>query len=234
MRAQIWLSWLLVAALFCTGCESPRSGEETDAPSRAVPVATPLPPDTSGRARRPLPPALPLDTEVASAWTRLQSALRRHDAAQLNQLIDPALGLWVVEDGNTGLAITRVAAGAALRKANAREPLLRLEQQLQACTALLAVAQFPEIDCGDYGHGRSGFARDGCFAGPATDFQALDMWPRARLTGGTATQGRAAQAQVQRTVLHTRSGWRFHFAQAPGAGGRWYLVFVDLRAPCIS
>ncbi|GAB2849282.1 hypothetical protein [Hymenobacter ruber] len=233
MRAQIWLPWVL-AALPWAGCETHRAGEETDAPSRAVPVATPLPPDTSGRARRPLPPALPLDTEVADAWTRLQTALQRHDAAQLNPLIDPALGLWVVADGDTGVVITRVAAGAALRKAIAREPLLRLEHRLSACAALLAVAQFPEIDCGEYGHGRSGFARDGCFAGPAADFQALDMWSRARLVGGTAAQGRAAQARVGRTVLHTRSGWRFHFAQAPGAGGRWYLVFVDLRAPCIS
>jgi hypothetical protein len=171
---------------------------------------------------------------VANAWTRLQNALRRHDAAQLNQLIDPALGLWVVEDGDTGVVITRVAAGAALRKATARTALLRLERQLPECPAPLAVAQFPEIDCGDYGHGRSGFARDGCFAGPATDFQALDMWAHARLTGGTVAQGRAAQAQVRRTVLHTRSGWRFHFAQAPGVGGRWRLVFVELRAPCIS
>ncbi|GAB3868328.1 hypothetical protein GCM10028824_12910 [Hymenobacter segetis] len=234
MRTQIWLLWVLASSLVGAGCESPRTGEETDSPSRAVPVATPLPPDTSGRARRPLPPALPLDTEVADAWTRLQTALRQHDAAQLNQLIDPALGLWVVEDGDTGVVITRMAAGAALRKAIAREPLLRLERQLPACTTPLVVAQFPEIDCGDYGHGRSGFARDGCFAGPAADFQAVDIWSRTRLKGGTAAQGRAAQARVGRTVLHTLSGWRFHFVKAPGAGGRWHLVFVDLRAPCIS
>lgn len=230
MRTPFWLPWAM--ALSLAGCETRQPREEVEAPSRAVPVATPLRTDTSSRTRRPLPPVLPLDTEVAATWTRLQNALRRHDAAQLNQLIDPALGLWVMAEGDVGVVITRVAAGAAFRQAYARVSLQSIEQQLGHCSTLLAVAQFPEIDCGDRVNGRSGFERDGCFAGPAADFQAMDIWAHARLKGGTAAQGRAAQERVARTVLHTRSGFRLHFAKGPG--GRWYLVFVDLRKPCIS
>ncbi|MDO7852524.1 hypothetical protein [Hymenobacter convexus] len=228
MRSQRWLPWLLALAL--VGCENRLRQEKTGEPSREVPVASTLPTDTSHQARLPLPPALPLDTEIAPTWRRLRTALRRHDAAQLNQFLDPKLGLWVLEDGDTGLTITRVAAGTAFQRAYARVPVPNLDRQ--ACATLLAVTAFPEVDCGDRVSGRSGFARDGCFAGPATDFQALDIWPRARLRGGTAAQGRVAQARVARTVLHTGSGFRFHFAQAPG--GRWHLVFVDLRPPCIS
>ena len=88
------------------------------------------------------------------------------------------------------------------------------------------------LDCGNRVNGRSGFERDGCFAGPPTDFRALNLWARARLKGGTLPQGRAAQGRVTRTVLHTQSGYRFHFAKSPG--GRWYLLFIDLRPPCIS
>jgi hypothetical protein len=232
MRTLLCLPW--VVALLLAGCENRRPGAEASEPSRAVPVAPKLPADTSSRVRRPLPPALPLDTEMAETWTRLQSALRRHDAAQLNQLIDPALGLWVVEESDAGVVITRVAAGAAFRRAYARVPLQRIERQLQLCSALLAVTQFPEVDCGDRINGRSGFESDGCFSGPAADFQTMDLWARARLKGGTVAQGRAAQGRVARTVLHTRGGFRFHFAKAPGAAGRWYLVFIDLRSPCIS
>ena len=230
MQTKCWIPWLLVLAL--AGCETRRPREETGEPSRKVPVASTLPKDTSGRARLPLPPALPLDREIGPAWTRLQNAFRRHNAAQLNQLLDPALGLWVMEDGDAGITITRVAAGAAFRRAYASMPLQDIERQLPFCAALLAVPQLPDVDCGDRVNGRSGFERDGCFAGPATDFQAVDIWRRARLKGGTAAQVRAAQGRVVRTVLHTRSGFRFHFANGPG--GRWYLVFIDLRQPCIS
>ena len=232
MRTLLWLPW--VVALLLAGCESRRPGAEASESSRAVPVAPRLPADTSSRVRHPLPPALPLDTEMAETWTRLRSALRRHDAATLNQFIDPALGLWVVEEGDAGVVITRVAAGAAFRRACTRVPFQRIEQQLQICSGLLAVAQFPEIDCGDRVNGRSGFESDGCFSGPAADFQTMDLRARTRLKGGTVAQGRAAQRRVARTVLHTRSGFRFHFAKAPGTGGHWYLVFVDLRSPCIS
>ena len=232
MRTLPWLPW--VVALLLGGCENPRPGAVASEPSRAVPIAPRLPADSSSRVRHPLPPALPLDTEMAETWTRLRSALRRHDAALLNQLIDPALGLWVVEEGDAGVVITRVAPGAAFRPAYARVPSQSINRQIQLCSALLAVTQLPEIDCGDRVNGRSGFENDGCFSGPAADFHTMDLWARAQLKGGTAAEGRAAQRRVARTVLHTRSGFRFHFAKAPGTGGHWYLVFVDLRSPCIS
>ena len=50
--------------------------------------------------------------------------------------------------------------------------------------------------------------------------------------GGTAAQGQAAQGRTMRSVLQTQSGFRFHFAKSAGAGGRWRLIFLDLRVSC--
>ena len=230
MRRLVWLLWAI--ALAAAGCETRPPNEEAGELGHVVPVASGVRSDTGGRARRPMPPALPLDTEMAGPWMQLQRAWLGHDAALLNQLIDPTLGLWVVGENDAGVVITRVVTGTAFRQVFARLPLQSTERALPPCSELLAVARLPEIDCGNRVNGRSGFEQDGCFTGPPTEFRALDLWARARLKGATPAQGRAAQARVARTVLLTSSGFRFHFARTPA--GRWCLVFIDLRAPCIS
>ncbi|MCR5887283.1 hypothetical protein LRS06_05710 [Hymenobacter sp. J193] len=93
-----------------------------------------------------------------------------------------------------------------------------------------AVEQFPPFDCGAQDKGRSGFAREGCFVGPGTEFRALQVWPYATVRGGTQAQGQAAQQRVRRTVLQTATSFRFHFGRL--ADGRWRLLFMDLRVPC--
>lgn len=231
METSRWL-FALIVALSLANCESRRPQEETGDPSHVPAVAPALPADTSRRSSPPPAVVLPLDPKLGETWARLQRALRQRNAAQLNQFIDPALGLWVIEDGPMGPVITRVAAGAAFRRSYARVPAQRIERYLWLCSTLQAVAQLPEIDCGEHVNGRSGFMQDGCFSAPAADFRVLNLWARARLRGGTSAQGRVAQGRVTRTVLHTPSSFRFHFAQAPG--GRWHLVFVDLRPLCIS
>jgi hypothetical protein len=234
MKTRYFLYGVLILGL--TGCDSGRPAEETAQPGRPVPVVPALPADTSSAVARRLtpPPPLSVDTLVADAWAQLQRALRQHNAAQLNQLIAPETGLWLVEQPGATLTITRVAAGTAFRRAYLHSPLAELAPRLVPCALLQAVAQLPEVDCGEQTNGRSGFARDGCFAGPATAFQEMDLWPAAVVKGGTVAQGRAAQQSIGRTVLHTRTGFRFHFARVPGTGGRWRLVFIDLRSPCIS
>lgn len=95
MRTLLWLPWAV--AFLLVGCENRRPTEEAGEPSRTAAVVPALSTDTSNRASAPLPPVLPLDTEVAATWTHLQSALRRHDAAQFNQLDDTpywACGWW--------------------------------------------------------------------------------------------------------------------------------------------
>ncbi|TYZ10028.1 hypothetical protein FY528_09175 [Hymenobacter lutimineralis] len=126
--------------------------------------------------------------------------------------------------------LSRVSRVTAFRREYQQLPLLSIARQLMDCPAPVSVAQFPRFDCGAQGEGRSGFAQEGCFAGPGAAFQTLDVWPYATLRGGTAAQGKAAQQRVLRTVLQTNTGFRFHFGR--GADGRWRLLYLDLRVPC--
>ena len=179
------------------------------------------PPKPDSAAARTENPVMPADTSVAGAWLLLEGALRGHDAA-------------VLEQSGAVPLVTRVAEVGAFRRANQDLPLFSLDKQLMNCPQLRVVPQLPEADCGLQTKQNAGFARQGCFAGPATAFRGLDVWPSATVKGGTAAQGKAAQGRTVRTVLQTRTGFRFHFAKSAGVGGRWRLIFIDLREPCIA
>ena len=225
-----------ILALSIVACETKNPNgmpDEKAAQSavRALPATAPKPDSAAVRTENPVMPA---DTSVAGAWLLLEGALRGHDAAVLNQLIDPEFGLWILEQPGAMPLVTRVAEVGAFRRSNQNLPLFSLDKQLMACPQLRAVPVLPEADCGLQTKQNAGFARQGCFAGPATAFRSLDFWSSATVKGGTAAQGKAAQGRAGRTVLQTRTGFRFHFAKSAGAGGRWRLIFIDLREPCIA
>ena len=224
------------AALLLAACDTKNPNgmpDETAARSavRALPATAPKPDSAAARTENAV---LPADTSVAGAWLLLEGALRGHDAAVLNQLIDPEFGLWILEQPGAVPLVTRVAEVGPFRRANQNLPLFSLDKQLMTCPQLRAVPQLPEADCGLQTKQNAGFAQSGCLVGPATAFRALDLWASATVKGGTAAQGKAAQGRAVRSVLQTRTGFRFHFAKSAGAGGRWRLIFIDLRAPCIT
>ncbi|GAA4011911.1 hypothetical protein GCM10022408_25550 [Hymenobacter fastidiosus] len=198
---------------------------------QALPATAPRPDPAAARTENPVMPA---DTSVAGAWLLLEGALRGHDAGVLNQLIDPEFGLWILEQPGAMPLVTRVAAVGTFRRAYQNLPLFSLDKQLMTCPQLRVMQQLPDADCGRQTRQNAGFAQSGCFAGPATAFRSLDLWPGATVKGGTAAQGKAAQGRTVRTVLQTRTGFRFHFAKSAGVGGRWRLIFIDLREPCMA
>ena len=228
------LAAVLALALAACDTKNPNGLPDEKAAQSTVQGATGNPPKPDSAAARTENPVMPADTSVAGAWLLLEGALRGHDAAVLNQLIDPEFGLWVLEQPGAMPLVTRVAEVGAFRRANLDLPLFSLDKQLMSCPQLRVVPQLPEADCGLQTKQNAGFARQGCFAGPATAFRALDVWPSATVKGGTSAQGKAAQGRAVRTVLQTRTGFRFHFAKSAGAGGRWRLIFIDLREPCIA
>ena len=233
------LSRILAAAVCALSLAACNSQSPNGLPDEKAGQGTPQvginnPPKPDSSAARTENPVMPADTSVAGAWLLLEGALRGHDAAVLNQLIDPEFGLWVLEQPGAMPLVTRVAEVGAFRRANQDLPLFSLDKQLMNCPQLRVVPLLPEADCGLQTKQNAGFARQGCFAGPATAFRALDVWPSATVKGGTAAQGKAAQGRAVRTVLQTRTGFRLHFAKSAGAGGRWRLIFIDLREPCIA
>ncbi|GAA3975838.1 hypothetical protein [Hymenobacter antarcticus] len=223
-------------ALLLAACDTKNpNGMPDQSPAQssvqALPATAPKPDSAAARTANPVMPA---DTSVAGAWLLLEGALRGHDTEVLNQLIDPEFGLWILEQPGALPLVTRVAEVDAFRRTNQNLPLFSLDKQLMTGPQLQVLEQLPQADCDLQTKQNAGFAQSGCFAGPATAFRSLDLWPSATVKGGTAAQGKAAQGRTVRTVLQTRTGFRFHFAKSAGAGGRWRLIFIDLREPCTA
>jgi hypothetical protein len=231
------LSWLPCAtALLLVACDTKNPNGMPDQSAgqpavQALPASAPKPDSAASLTENAVMPA---DTSVAGAWLLLEGALRGHDAQVLNQLIDPEFGLWILEQPGAVPTVTRVADVQAFRRAGSGQSLFTLDKQLMTGAKLQVATQLPNADCGLQTKQNAGFAHPGCFSGPATAFRGLDFWPYATVQGGTAAQGQAAQGRTVRTVLQTRTGFRFHFAKSAGAGGRWKLIFIDLREPCIA
>lgn len=221
-------------AVLLLSCDTKNPNGMPDQPTGQGPaqVITATPPKPDSSAARSENPIMPADTSVAGAWRLLEGALRGHDAQVLNQLIDPEFGLWLLEQPGAVPAVTRVAEVGAFRRAYQGLSLFSLDKQLMECEQLRALPKLPEVNCALQTQQNAGFAQSGCFSGPATAFRRLDFWAHASISGGTAAQGQAAQGRIMRTVLQTRTGFRFHFAKSAGAGGRWRLIFIDLREPC--
>ena len=215
---------LLLAA--CGDVKNP-NGMPDQATSSAPPqVISHDPPKPDPAAAKTENAVLPADTSVAGAWLILDGSLRGHDAATLNQLLDPEYGLWVLEQTGAAQLVTRVADVGHFLDQH-QQPLFALDKQLMAGAAPKAVAALPVPKCP-----AGTFAVAGSFAGPSTSFRALDFWRTAAIKNGTRNQCQAAQGRCVRGVLQTRTGYQFHFSKSAGVGGRWRLVFIDLRGTC--
>ncbi|WP_019947393.1 hypothetical protein [Hymenobacter aerophilus] len=169
---------------------------------------------------------LPADTSVAGAWVILEGSLRGHDAETFNQLIDPEYGLWLLEQSGGKPQITRVADVKNLLT-QTDKPLFSLDKKLMDCPTPQVVERLPEPNCP-----AGTFAQKGCFNGPSTQFRAQDFWQTATLNQATRNQAQAAVGRCVRGVLQTTTGYQFHFSKSAGAGGRWRIVFIDLRGAC--
>ncbi|WP_303312202.1 hypothetical protein [Hymenobacter sp. BT730] len=181
--------------------------------------------------RQETKPATPLpDTTLLAAWQQFDQAIRAHDTLALQRLLDPAVGLWVLEQPGAMPRVTHVAHVRDFRRDYQSLPLFSLAEQLMTCSTPLVVKQLPAFDCGMQTDTTSGYARDGCFVSSAAEFRRLDVWPYATVVGGTAAEGQGAQRRAMRTILQTRFSFKFHFAKS--ADGTWRLVFLDLRIPC--
>ncbi|SNC59945.1 hypothetical protein SAMN06265337_0158 [Hymenobacter gelipurpurascens] len=220
---------VLSLGLFLTACGDVKNPNGMpDQPTSQEPVkiisADPAKPDP--QAAKTENPVMPADTSVAGAWLLLDGALRSHDAQVLNQLMDPEYGLWVLEQAGGKPLVTRVADVDAFRDQR-QQPIFALDKKLMTCAAPTSLPKLPVAACP-----AGKFPESGCFHGPATAFRALGFWPGATVKGGTRQQGEAAQGRIVRSVLQTNTGYQFHFSKSAGSGGRWRLVFIDLRGAC--
>ena len=167
-------------------------------------------------------------TDFQDAFEQFSIALQAADTVALNRFIHPELGIWLIEQPGAVPAYAHFRSIQAVRRSYQNLPFASLKEQVQACE-LQERQEFPEFSCAWMDQGRSGFTEDGCFYHNATDFKTTDMWRYASLSPQQEQQVQETQRQVQKTILHTRSSFRFHFAYD---GAHWRLLFVDLRVPC--
>ncbi|GAB3529387.1 hypothetical protein GCM10027443_08600 [Pontibacter brevis] len=162
------------------------------------------------------------------AFEHFFRALQAGDTVGLNQFVSPRLGVWLIEQPGAVPAYSHFRSIQAVQRSYQNQPFTSVREQMQECD-LQERQEFPKFDCAWMDRGRTGFAEDGCFFRNTTDFKNTDMWRYANLTPQQEEQVQQMQQQVQKTVLHTHSSFRFYFAHD---GERWRLLFADLRMPC--
>ncbi|GHA74498.1 hypothetical protein [Pontibacter akesuensis] len=174
-------------------------------------------------------PAVADTANFQEAFNQFFSALQAGDTAALNSFVAEKAGVWLIEQPGAVPAYTHFSSIQAVKRSYRQLPFTSINQQVQQCQ-LQQRQTLPSFDCANMDQGSTGFAEDGCFYTTATeDFRNTDMWKYASLTKEQATQVQQLQQQVDVTVLHTASSYRFHFGYR---NGRWHLLFADLRVPC--
>ena len=218
----------LSALLLLAACTAKNPNGMPDQPTSSAPpqVIAANPPKPDPAAAKTENAVMPADTSVTGAWLILDGSLRGHDAATLNQLLDPEYGLWVVEPAAAAPLVTRVADVRQFRDQRG-QPLFALDKKLMTCAEPQVVAHLPTPTCP-----AGTFAEAGCFSGPSAPFRALSFWKTAAIKCGNRNQCQAALGRCVRGIVQTRTGYQFHFSKSAGVGGRWRLVFVDLRGGC--
>ncbi|GAB3822382.1 hypothetical protein GCM10028895_26770 [Pontibacter rugosus] len=170
------------------------------------------------------------DTAIfAQAFNQFFSAMQSGDTVALNNFIDPKQGFWVIEQPGAMPAYTHYKVIQKVRRKYQNKPFTSITEEVKQCQ-LVQREELPNFDCGAMDQGRSGFTEEGCFYTTQTkDFRHTDMWKYANLSNQRAEQVQDMQEQVDITVLHTATSYRFHFGYRNGS---WRLFFADLRVPC--
>lgn len=210
---------ILAALVVCTSC-GPDSRPGTLGSQRV---------DSLQAAQEEARPAIPDSASFAEEFNRFFNALQAGDTAALNNFIHAQSGIWLIEQPGAMPAYSHFKSIQEVQRNYQQRPFTSINQEVKVCELQHREA-FPAFDCADMDGGATGFTEDGCFYTFSTSsFQTTTMWQYANLSEQQAQQVQQLQEQVQATVLHTATAYRFHFGFR---NGRWLLLFADLRIPC--
>lgn len=160
-------------------------------------------------------------------FTDFQTAVFNEDAETFNSFIDPERGLYIIENAGEKIQITLVKDIITYKRPFQQQSFFTIKTRLQTCE--LKEEDLPVLNCGGQHNAIAGYNKEGCFAGPATEFKTSQFYSESNLTAEETKNIEAALSQTQTTVLQTSSSYRFHFGQE---NSQWKLFFVDLRTPC--
>lgn len=174
-------------------------------------------------------PAAPNTATFRETFDQFFNALQSGDTAALNSFIDAQQGFWLIEQPGAVPSYTHYPNVQSVQRQHPKQAFTSINERIEQCQLQQRQA-FPSFSCADMDGVASGYAEDGCFYSTNTsEFQNTDMWKYASLSEQQARQVQELQQQVDMTVLHTLSSYRFHFGYR---NGRWILLFADLRVPC--
>lgn len=160
-------------------------------------------------------------SEFAAAWPAIHAALRQ---GRGSGLIEPSLGLVVLDNPGAFIVVTRVAVfpQAGRRSSDA---------DMGAC--LLREAPLPEFDCSS-----ESWTEEGCVLTRPHRPRVADLYdayvryalpPEATPSPAEAVAIRRVESLISVTVTDTARPTRWHFGFVRG---RWRLLVMDLVTPC--
>ncbi|WP_210488091.1 hypothetical protein [Rufibacter aurantiacus] len=173
--------------------------------------------------KKPTPGASP---DFKPFFENFRETITQQDAEELNQWIDAERGLYLIETPGAVPQFTHVTDIRNFKRANAgARPFFSIGETIKDCK-LEEVKALPTITCQSEDNN---FARQGCFSADAAAFRKNEAYKYAGLPAQEEQKVHQTQLLVSKTVLHTKSGFRFHFGQI---NGQWRVLFIDLSVPC--
>ncbi|RNI29966.1 hypothetical protein EFA69_10590 [Rufibacter immobilis] len=168
-------------------------------------------------------PGLALTFETV--FQRFKDAVENQDTATFQTYVDPALGLYLIDAPGAVPQFTHVAHINQYRRPVQQKPFFSIRETFRDC-ALQEVTALPKVTCaGD----ADAYAQRGCFVADATSFRKSEAYLHANLSSTERDKIARTLPLVTKTVLHTTSGFKFHFGQV---NGQWRILFIDLMVPC--
>ncbi|WP_066831754.1 hypothetical protein [Rufibacter ruber] len=239
---KIFAPILASTLLFGFGCQpntASRNAEtstaETASPAPAAPTTaetrqqeTVLQQDTLNAVqeevvKKPTPKA---QENFTAFFQNFEAIIKKQDAAAFNQLIDPEHGLYLIDTPGALPQFTHVTDISTFKRADIEQrPFFTIRETFRNCR-LEEVKTLPKVTCeGD----AAPYEKKGCFVADGSAFRKYNAYQYASLPKEEERKVAQTQLLVNKTVLHTGSGFKFHFGQIKG---QWRVLFIDLMTPC--
>ncbi len=130
--------------------------------------------------------------------------------AAVDQYIHPEKGLWLIQSSGAMPGMVNIS---------------QVDKNFPVDFSKLRNEEVPTVDC----DAKSFWTKEGCFAQEADLFSDTQIWEHSNLSKEDKDKVVRAAQTIKWTVVNTSLSARYYFSLIDG---KWYLAFVDLRAPC--
>jgi hypothetical protein len=156
------------------------------------------------------PDSVVLSSVKTNTSTDFVSVLKGINISNINQYIDPEKGLWLIQ-----------SSGAMPNMMNTSQ----VDKNFPVDFSIVKNEELPRVDCGS----KIFWTKEGCYLQEVNSFKEEKIWTYCGLSKEDEGKVSELAKTISLTVINTSLSARYYFLQI---GGKWYLVFVDLRRPC--